>query len=170
MVRKPLDFGRKPFTIGKMKAILWAIQRWPRSIFLSNFLIFPHQTRHVRPTKHKICNVNACFSCDVWSQRCGPVPGPQVWPIFHQCQKLSYFPKKLQLLSGRPLFWWFRWIKHLKTLWKMLGNMKFGSVVLKLWSETIPWTHVPFGNILGIQEPLTSKLMRIWGCSLFFMD
>jgi len=44
----------------------------------------------------------------------------------------------------------------------MLGNMKFGSVVLKLWSETIPWTRVPFGNILGIQEPLTSKLMRIW--------
>ena len=93
MVRKPLDFGRKPFTIGKMKAILWAIQRWPTSVFLSNFLIFPHQTRHVRPTKHKICNVNACFSCDVWSQRCGPVPGPKVWPIFHQCQKLSYFPQ-----------------------------------------------------------------------------
>ena len=23
-----------------------------------------------------------------------------------------------------------------------------------------------FGNILGIQEPLTSKLLRIWGCSL----
>jgi len=48
----------------------------------------------------------------------------------------------------------------------MLGNMKSGSVVLKLWSEPIPWTRVPFGNILGIQEPLTSKLLRIWGCSL----
>ena len=31
----------------------------------------------------------------------------------------------------------------------MLGNMKFGSVVLKLWSQTISQTRVPFREYLG---------------------
>ena len=30
----------------------------------------------------------------------------------------------------------------------MLGNMKFGSVVHKLWSQTMLWTRVPFREYL----------------------
>ena len=44
----------------------------------------------------------------------------------------------LQVMDGihhTPLFSWFRSIKHLRTLQKMLRNMKFGSVVHELFSE-----------------------------------
>ena len=108
------------------------------------------------------------FLCDVSLQRFGPSPGPRVWPFSHWCQKISYFPKNLHMLSGTPLFWWFRWIKHLKTLWKMLGNMKFGSVVLKLLSQTISWTRVPFREYLGHTRATSFQTNENLGLYSFF--
>jgi len=57
--------------------------------------------------------------------------------FLNMSKKISYFPKKLKMLSGTPLFSWFRSIKHLRTLRKMLRNMKFGSVVHELRSESM---------------------------------
>ena len=101
---------------------------------------------------------------------------PKVWAhsrskslaFFSLVSKLSYFHKKLQLLSGRPLFWWFRWIKHLKTLWKMLGNMKFGDVVHKLWSQTMLWTRVPVREYLRHTRATSFQTNENLGLYSFF--
>ena len=84
-----------------------------------------------------------CLIAKVWTRS-----GSKSLAYLSLVSKTKLFSQKLQLLTGRPMFWWFRWIKHLKTLWKMLGNMKFGSVVHKLWSQTMFWTRVPFREYL----------------------
>ena len=74
-------------------------------------------------------------------------------------------------MSGRPLFWWFTWIKHLKTLWKKFGNMhmKFGSLVHELWSWNMAINGGSTQKYKEI-EPYLQKYLIIWCCvfSFFF--
>ena len=50
----------------------------------------------------------------------------------------------------------------------MLPNMKFGSVVLKLWSQTISWTRVPFQEYLGYTRATNFQTNENLGLYSFF--
>jgi len=104
-----------------------------------------------------------CLIAKVWTRS-----GSKSLAFFSLVSKNKLFSQNLQMLSDTPLFWWFRWIKHLKTLWKMLGNMKFGSLVLKLWSQTMLWTRVPFREYLRHTRATSFQTNENLGLYSFF--
>ena len=50
----------------------------------------------------------------------------------------------------------------------MLGNMKFGSVVHKLWSQTMLWTRVPFREYLRHTRATSFQTNENLGLYSFF--
>ena len=62
LVLRILHLGH--FFSATLHAQVWAPVQLP-ALTESKYGYFPHKTSHVRPTKHKKCNIGPCFLWDV---------------------------------------------------------------------------------------------------------